>query len=890
MSSLVRSGLRGCVTRAVVLLFAVSGLTVAISQQATEPVEDYEDFWKRGEYAQALKMIEEMINSTDAFVPVRLSLDHGELLFAVGRVDEAIAAMEDVANRYPEPANTLELALMHQYRGHTDQYEQKLRYAASQARPYMWRYSRRDDNYVAMGRIAELLGENPRTILNTHFKVLLEQNPGMTKAHIGAGDLAYRNAGYDIAAGHYEKALEQEPENQDALAGLAECFWQSHDERLGATLQKLLDLNSHHPRAKALQVEQRLDSADADEALKTIEEALAINPVSLRFRSLKAAALFLKRETAAMQALQQEVLEFNPICSEVYRVPGRIASRHYLFEEGSALQKAALELDPNDHDARALYTLDLMRLGREFEGQAEAEIAFAADPFNVQLYNLLQLMETVDGFSVRENGEFILKLPKNEEPLIADDASRMLAYAIEHLQKKYEVEIEKPVLVEMFDKHDDFMVRSVGLPGNVGHLGICFGKLVTMDSPSARPRGSWNWRTVLWHEFMHVISLQKTKNKMPRWLSEGISVYEEGQYSPAWRNRLDPDYRAVLAEGDPPKVHQIGKYFTEPKSAMHLLFGYFVAGEFAQFYVDNYGMPAMNGALSRIGEGTEAVAALALETGGTEQEMEGAFEAKIEERLAILDNLPKPKEPEKPGILDSIKKFFGGDKDDPASGTPAPSVAVASPEMPSSPLTDAIREAQAAAEKKDWAAAAAAYRKAVDLFPDLEGNGTPLKLLAEVYKSAGNDEEYRRALYEVLHSGGAELGAAHELIALNKEEKNYEETAKVADWALGIDPYDESLHETLSDALISAGREREALAPLAVLAHLDTARANEYLLKRAQIFAGLNEPAEAKTEVLKVLEATPHYWLAQSLLLDLVEGKVNAEAGPVPQPSEPHVE
>ena len=36
-------------------------------------------------------------------------------------------------------------------------------------------------------------------------------------------------------------------------------------------------------------------------------------------------------------------------------------------------------------------------------------------------------------------------------------------------------------------------------------------------------------RAVLWHEFTHVVTLTATKNKMPRWLSEGISVHEERQ-------------------------------------------------------------------------------------------------------------------------------------------------------------------------------------------------------------------------------------------------------------------------------------------------------------------------------------------------------------------------
>ena len=73
--------------------------------------------------------------------------------------------------------------------------------------------------------------------------------------------------------------LEINPRNQEALAGLAECYWKSNDGRLEETLSKLLDLNPHHPRAKAIQVEQMLDSGDWRDALKAVEERLAVNPV-----------------------------------------------------------------------------------------------------------------------------------------------------------------------------------------------------------------------------------------------------------------------------------------------------------------------------------------------------------------------------------------------------------------------------------------------------------------------------------------------------------------------------------------------------------------------------------------------------------------------------------
>ena len=54
-------------------------------------------------------------------------------------------------------------------------------------------------------------------------------------------------------------------------------------------------------------------------------------------------------------------------------------------------------------------------------------------------------------------------------------------------------------------------------------MGVCFGKVITANSPKSLIGFQQNWQSLLWHEYCHVITLQKTNNRMPRWLSEGIS-------------------------------------------------------------------------------------------------------------------------------------------------------------------------------------------------------------------------------------------------------------------------------------------------------------------------------------------------------------------------------
>src|SRR3989475_8504653 len=135
--------------------------------------------------------------------------------------------------------------------------------------------------------------------------------------------------------------------------------------------------------------------------------------------------------------------------------------------------------------------------------------------------------------------------------------------------------LEHPTFVEIFPDQKDFAVRTFGMPGNPGFLGVCFGSVITANSPASQTANPANWEAVLWHEFCHVVTLQMTRNKMPRWLSEGISVYEEQQANPVWGQRMNPRYRELILEGGLTPVGELSAAFLTAKSDHHLQFAYY---------------------------------------------------------------------------------------------------------------------------------------------------------------------------------------------------------------------------------------------------------------------------------------------------------------------------
>ena len=101
------------------------------------------------------------------------------------------------------------------------------------------------------------------------------------------------------------------------------------------------------------------------------------------------------------------------------------------------------------------------------------------------------------------------------------------------------MQLDRPVQVEVYPDHEDFAVRTMGMPG-LGALGVTFGYIVAMDSPSGRKPGSFHWASTMWHEMSHVYVLAATKHRVPRWFTEGMAVHEETAASPEWGDRLDP--------------------------------------------------------------------------------------------------------------------------------------------------------------------------------------------------------------------------------------------------------------------------------------------------------------------------------------------------------------
>ena len=191
--------------------------------------------------------------------------------------------------------------------------------------------------------------------------------------------------------------LERAPNDADALALLAHVrLDQALDfdeaERL---VRRALEVNPKLPDAYFVLGGVALRDQELELVEKHVADGLAIRPGDLRLSSLRAAARFVGADRARFEEARREVLARNPEYSAFYAIVGEYADWEHRYDEIVELMREAVNLDPDDSVALASLGINLMRAGREADSITALSRAFSLDPYNVRVFNTLELFEKV---------------------------------------------------------------------------------------------------------------------------------------------------------------------------------------------------------------------------------------------------------------------------------------------------------------------------------------------------------------------------------------------------------------------------------------------------------------------------------------------------------------
>ena len=836
------------------------GLALA-SRLGAATADDIREDLRVGNYAEAIRRAEAALRAMPANTDVAMLLVRAQL--ATGRLAVADLTMKEALERDTQSIRLRWLARDVAFaNGRPEEAAQRVEEVRRLVSSNRWGF-REPADVVVVGRAMLLLGADPKEVLEKLYGMARKSDPQLREVYLARGELALEKHDFALAAKAYEEGLEHHPNDPDLLSGRGRAYAGGDREVAVESLQAALAENSRHVPSLLQLVDFHLDAEEYEEAGMALDQVLSVNPVHPEGWAYRAVLAHLRHDSAAEQEAREKALHFWDRNPQVDHLIGRVLSRKYRFAEGAAHQRQAREFDPDHLPATAQLASDLLRLGEHAEGWRLAQLVHEKDAYDVEAYNLVTLRDAMDKFAVLANDDFVIRMAAPEMAVYGSRVLALLRRARQTLVNKYGVELERPTFIEIFADPKDFAVRTFGLPDVAGFLGVCFGRVVTANSP-ASSTASTNWESVLWHEFCHVITLQMTKNKMPRWLSEGISVYEERQANPAWGMRIDGEYREMLLGEDLVPVGRLSAAFLAPESPRHLQFAYLQSSLVVEYVVEYFGIAALRAILTDLREGVEINTALARHTVDLKR-LERDFAVYARERAEKLAPGLDWAKPE-PELLLSDR-----------------ALALAAWETlhPDNIWILRTRAQRLAAEEK-WAEARVPLERLIELNPHQKGSDTAYRPLATALHALGEAKAERQVLEDWAAIDDEAVDAYLRLMELAAAENDWPIVARNAERYLAVNPLVPLPYRYLARASAALGDVSGAVVALRTLLALDVPEAPEAHFQLASLLHGRGDAEEAFRHALLALEETPRYRDALHLLRKLKRSEIEARRVPLP--------
>jgi tetratricopeptide (TPR) repeat protein len=626
------------------------------------------------------------------------------------------------------------------------------------------------------------------------------------------------------AAGLFREALAKEPSNGEAYLGLAIVSADGFDGKATEYAAKAIELDPKLAGAHELMATLALENDERDLAIAEADKAIAVDKNAMDAMAIHAAVELLADRSS--DAWFAKITAINPGYGGAYARVARQLEMHYRYEDAVTYYRRAVKADPRLWSAHSALGIDLMRMGKEDEPRAELELSYNNGYRDAATVNSLRLLDSYKNFQTFRDDTTILKLKKTEADLLQPYMQAELHAIMATYDKKYRMKLPAPVQLEVYPDHEDFAVRTMGMPG-LGALGVTFGEVVAMDSPSARKPGDFNWGATLWHEMSHVYILTATNHRVPRWFTEGLAVHEEGERSAEWRDRVTPEVLVAIREKKLLPLADLDRGFVYPEYPSQVVVSYFQGGSICDFVKEKWGEEKLLDMVHSYAQ---------LKT--TPQVVKQDLELTTEE----FDKQ----------YFEWIGKKYGAEA------------------AHFDEWREGLKALVAASQQKQYDMVLAKGPAVLALYPEYVGDANVYELMAAANRVKGDAKAEMASLTAYEHQGGGDPSVLKRLATLEESAGRQGEAAATLARLNYIYPVkDEELHRRLGDLLYGQKQYDGAIREYGavVASHpIDKAGA-EFHLAQAYLAAGQKDKAEES--VLAALEAAPGYRPAQKMLLEL---------------------
>ena len=665
-----------------------------------------------------------------------------------------------------------------------------------------------------------------------------DDTPEADDARIAAGEMFLEKYNSPDAQSSFDEVLKINPNDPRALLGTARRRVFDGAPGSDSLVQKALRINPNFAPARVVAAELHLDLEEYADADREVSRALQVNPTLREALAVRAAVRYLVGDAAGFEATKRQALAVNPRDAELYNTVAELASHVRQYKEAADFARQGVALDPKSWRGYGLLGMNELRLGQIAAGQKDLERSFKGDPYNVWIKNTLDLLDTFKNYDEIKIGNFVFMIEKDESALLAPYIADLAQAAYARFATTYRYTPPPPIRIEVYRSHADFSVRTVGLAG-LGALGVSFGTTLAFDSPAAKDAGPFNWGSTVWHELAHTFTLGSTDHRIPRWLSEGLSVYEEHRARSGWGFDVTPEFLDAFRKGRLVPVSRMNDGFMHPAYPHQVMFSYYQASLVCDLIARDYGEGAIYQMLQayKAGKPTDEVFRSVLKTdlAAFDKKFDAYMRQRFATPLAGLDEFIDR-------MIAAKKQFDAGQYD----------------------------------------AATAPLQRAKTLFPEYGGDDSPSWLLAQIYTKKGDTRRAADELKAVTASNEANYAAQIALAdALQKLGDNKGAASALAA-AVYINPFEMPVHQRLADLAKATGdfqtavRERRAVVALAPVDR------PEALYQLAVAYREAGDIAAARHTVLRALEDAPNFEKAQGLLLEIHDARTAQQGGKKP--------
>ncbi len=805
----------------------------------------FETYIQSGAYEAGLRRAQQMLRNTSQ--PAYVNYGIGRLHAVNGNWTEAEAAyLAAIQAKNDYWLAGLELAELYRQRGNARQAERL--YSVINAR------LRQGGFTTALGlaigaRAAMRLGDHHEA--NEAFSTALRLDADNVQVILWYGDLYRITHDEAFAKDLYERALGINSNRAEIYVKLASVTG-SYAQKEELAEQALRITDGFAP-ALALKAKLHILDGDFPEAVSVARQALDQNPGSIEAWAHFAAAQHMQGAIESVSQAETAVLELTTRPTSFYRIISEDLALRFRYPDAVTYAQKAVEAHPDDAAANATYATALMRLGEVESARAYMERSYDRDAFNLYAANTLSLLDALDEFATLTSQHFTLRIHEDERHVLGPIMLREAEKAYEILQSYYGYEPEDRILLEAYNDADDFAVRVAGVP-HIGLLGVCFGDVVAINTPAAISESQYNWARTLWHEVAHTMTVGLSNYRVPRWLTEGLSVYEEVRANPAWKRDLELQFFTAYDQGRLHSLDEIDRGFTRPTFQGQVLLSYYHAYRVIEFVVAEYGFDVIMDLLKSLASGQSESAAIQNAIGIPREALDTAFRAHLDEERDRLD-------PVLQGWPDMLtEELHGGNLREYLASRGVNS------------FYDLLTEGEEALEAGNLDDAESAYRMALDIYSDYTGPGNPHEGLAEVYRRRGQITELAHVLRN--HLAGYPYGDAQavELAGILLQRTDTTQAVSYLARSRYTQPYDADVLGQLAKLYADLGQHAQAVEMRrAILALNPVNRAEAQFALATSLFHN-RQMTEAKRAVLQSLEIAPGYREAQSLLLKIVDG------------------